>query len=105
MFSDHSDADVDFLGSPYRRKEGVRRLSIGRFPNIFVNGRNGPVHGFLLDHPMLQDIIDNNEEGTPAWGRLRALMSAGTHHDISRVSSTIDFTLRLAYPSYPTTLS
>lgn len=82
MFSDSPDAYVEFLGSRYRRKEGIRRLYVDRFARHFVNGRNGPVHGFLLDHPMLQDIIDVNEEGTHAWGRLRALMAAGTHHDI-----------------------
>ena len=26
MFSDHPDAYVEFLGSRYRRKEGIRRL-------------------------------------------------------------------------------
>ncbi|ETN46374.1 uncharacterized protein HMPREF1541_00558 [Cyphellophora europaea CBS 101466] len=82
MFSDHPDAYVEFLGSRYRRKEGIRRLYIDRFARTFVNGRNGPVHGFLLDHPMLQDIIDVNESGTHAFGRLRALMSAGTHDTI-----------------------
>lgn len=75
-------AYVEFLGSRYRGKEGVRRLYMGRFAPAFVGGRNGPVHGFLLDHPMMQDIIDVNEDGTRAYGRLRALMSAGTHQSI-----------------------
>jgi hypothetical protein len=81
MFSDHPDAYVEFLGSRYRGKEGIRRLYIGRFQKYFVKGRNGPVHGFLLDHPMMQDIIDRDTE-THAWGRLRALMAAGTHQSI-----------------------
>ncbi len=81
MFSDHPDAYVEFLGSRYRGKAGIRRLYQGRFQQYFVAGRNGPVYGFLLDHPMLQDIIDRDTE-THAWGRLRALMSAGTHQSI-----------------------
>ena len=42
----------------YKGKAGVRRLYIGRFQTNFTGGKNGPVHGFLLDHPQLQDIID-----------------------------------------------
>ena len=82
MFSNHPDAYVEFLGSRYRGKEGIRRLYVGRFQNSFVKGRNGPVHGFLLDHAMLQDIIDVDPSGTRAWARIRTLMSAGTHQSI-----------------------
>ncbi|ETI24595.1 hypothetical protein G647_03964 [Cladophialophora carrionii CBS 160.54] len=82
MFSNHPDAYVEFLGSRYRGKEGIRRLYIGRFQNFFVKGRNGPVYGFLLDHPMMQDIVDVDASGTRAWARIRALMSAGTHQSI-----------------------
>ena len=83
LSTNRAPAYVEFLGSRYRGKEGVRRLYIGRFAPAFVGGRNGPVHGFLLDHPMMQDIIDVNEDGTRACGRLRALMSAGTHQSIN----------------------
>ena len=82
MYSDHPDAYVEFLGSRYRGKEGIKRLYLGRFANTFVNGRNGPVHGFLLDHIMLQDIVDVDDTGTHAWCRMRTLMSAGTHQSI-----------------------
>ena len=82
MFSDHPDAYVEFLGSRYRGKEGIKRLYLGRFAGTFVKGRNGPVHGFLLDHVMLQDIIDVDAEGAHAWCRMRTLMSAGTHQSI-----------------------
>lgn len=78
MFADHPDTYVEFLGSRYRGKEGVKRLYQGRFQNTFVKGRNGPVHGFLLDHIMMQDIVDVDSTGTHAWVRMRALMSAGT---------------------------
>lgn len=78
MFADHPDTYVEFLGSRYRGKEGVKRLYQGRFQNMFVKGRNGPVYGFLLDHIMMQDIVDVDASGTHAWVRMRALMSAGT---------------------------
>lgn len=82
MFSNHPDAYVEFLGSRYRGKAGIRRLYIGRFAHSFVKDRNGPVHGFLLDHPMMQDIVDVDATGTRAWARIRALMAAGTHQSI-----------------------
>ncbi|KAL2416604.1 hypothetical protein ABEF95_006261 [Exophiala dermatitidis] len=82
MFSNHPDAYVEFLGARYRGKEGIRRLYIGRFAHYFVKDRNGPVYGFLLDHPMMQDIVDVDASGTHAWARIRALMSAGTHQSI-----------------------
>lgn len=82
MFADHPDAYVEFLGCRYRGKEGIKRLYQGRFQNIFVKGRNGPVYGFLLDHAMMQDIVDVDDSGTHAWVRMRALMSAGTHQSI-----------------------
>lgn len=82
MFADHPDAYVEFLGCRYRGKAGIKRLYQGRFQQMFVKGRNGPVYGFLLDHAMLQDIVDVDESGTHAWVRMRALMSAGTHQSI-----------------------
>lgn len=83
LYSDDPGTFVEFLGGRYRRKEGVTRLYVGRFADSFVNGRNGPVWGFLLDHPQMQDIVDINEDGTRAWGRFRALMSAGVHESIA----------------------
>jgi len=82
MFANHPDAYVEFLGARYRGKEAIGRLYIGRFSKLFVNGRNGPVHGFLLDHAMLQDIVDIDDDGIHAKARIRALMSAGTHQSI-----------------------
>ncbi|KAJ0116667.1 hypothetical protein J7T55_009817 [Diaporthe amygdali] len=83
MFADHPDTYVEFLGSRYRGKAGVKRLYQGRFQNTFVKGRNGPVHGFLLDHIMMQDVVDVDSTGTHAWCRMRALMQAGTHDSVN----------------------
>jgi hypothetical protein len=82
LYSDHPDTCVEFLGGRYNGKDGVNRLYVGRFAKTFVNGRNGPVHGFLLDHPQMQGIIDINTEGTRAKGRFRSMMSAGTHESV-----------------------
>ncbi|KAF9731957.1 hypothetical protein PMIN06_000257 [Paraphaeosphaeria minitans] len=82
LFADHPDTCVEFLGGRYNGKEGVERLYVGRFANYFVNGRNGPVHGFLLDHPQIQGIVDIDADGTRAKGRFRSMMSAGTHESI-----------------------
>ncbi|OJD31447.1 carotenoid oxygenase protein [Diplodia corticola] len=83
LFADDPGTFVEFLGGRYRGKAGVRRLYIERFAQNFVRGRNGPVHGFLLDHAMMQDIIDVDPSGERAWGRWRALMSAGVHGSVA----------------------
>lgn len=60
---------------------------MGRFAARFVKGRNGPVHGFLLDHAQMQGIVDItvSSEGTRACGRFRTLMSAGVHRSVADV--------------------
>lgn len=62
----------------------TRELYIERVSKAFVGGRNGSVHGFLLDHLLAQDIVDIDTSG-PTWiakMRLRTLMSAGTHESM-----------------------
>ncbi|KAK3485221.1 SnoaL-like domain-containing protein [Neurospora hispaniola] len=84
LFSNRPDTFVEFLGSRYLGKAGVERLYKKRFAETFVAGRNGPIHGFLLDHMMMQDIVDVSPSGDHAWCRMRALMQAGTHHSIEK---------------------
>jgi hypothetical protein len=79
LFSDSPDAYVQFLGGRYRAKAGIKRLYISRFAGRFVAGRNGPVHGFLLDHPQMQGIIDIDASGNKASARFRSMMQAGVH--------------------------
>jgi len=83
LYSDHPDAYVEFLGGRYRRKAGVQRLYRARFAQHFVNNRNGPVYGFLLDHAQMQGIVDVSADGTHACGRFRTIMSAGVHKNIA----------------------
>ncbi|KAM5353444.1 hypothetical protein ACJ41O_000094 [Fusarium nematophilum] len=87
LFSTSPETYAQFLGGRYLTKEGVKRLYVGRFAKQFVAGRNGPIHGFLLDHPQMQGIVDIQYE-TPtegsgivarAKGRFRSLMQAGVH--------------------------
>ncbi|CAG8981821.1 hypothetical protein HYALB_00013986 [Hymenoscyphus albidus] len=84
LYSNDPETFVEFIGGRYRKKEGVRRLYIDRFAARFVQGRNGPVHGFLLDHAQMQDIVDVSPDGIHAHARFRALMSAGTHQSIAK---------------------
>ncbi|KAH7002489.1 SnoaL-like domain-containing protein [Ilyonectria destructans] len=88
LFSDSPETYVQFLGGRYLTKEGVRRLYVGRFASAFAAGRNGPVHGFLLDHPQMQGVVDVDyscssdgptRTGARAKGRFRSLMQAGVH--------------------------
>jgi hypothetical protein len=68
LFADNGE--VHFAGGIYRGKPGVRRLYIDRFRAIFAGGRNGPVHGFL---------VDVAPDRKTAFGRFRAFMQAGSH--------------------------
>jgi SnoaL-like domain len=84
LFADSPEADVKvyFHGGIWFGKEGAKRLYIERFQKTFTHGRNGPRHGFLLDHPMYQDVIDVSEDGKTAQGRFRCNMQAGQHESI-----------------------
>jgi hypothetical protein len=73
------DCQLNFLNGVYLGKAGARRLYCEWFRNLFTNGHNGPIHGFLLEHLQLQDIVDISDDGKTAFGRFRALMAAGQH--------------------------
>lgn len=75
------DCEVRFHGGIYRNKTGAHRLYIDRFQTNFTGGNNGPVDGFLLDHPQHQDIVDIQQDGVTGLGRFRCTMQAGRHKD------------------------
>jgi SnoaL-like protein len=77
LFAD--DGEVRFMGAVFRGKAGLRRLYCDRFRRNFTHGVNGPVPGFLLDHPQLQDIVDVAPDRKTAKGRFRYIMQAGSH--------------------------
>jgi hypothetical protein len=78
LFAD--DGEVIFMGGIYRGKEqGVRRLYVGEFLQDFTGGKPGPVHGFLLDHLQMQDVIHVAPDRKTAQARFRCFMQAGAH--------------------------
>lgn len=79
LFAD--DGQVRFMGGIWKGKAGVRRLYVGVFGGFFTGGKNGPVPGFLLDHPQIQDIVDVAADRSSAKARFRSLMQAGVHID------------------------
>jgi len=93
LFADSPEADVKvyFHGGIWHGKEGAKRLYIERFQKRFTGGRNGPKHGFLLDHPMYQDVIDVAEDGKTAKGRFRCNMQAGLHESVWPKDPTVQF--------------
>lgn len=81
------DGEVRFFGGIWRSKAGIRRLYVERFQKRFTHGVNGPVDGFLLDHPQLQDIVDIEPNGEIAHARARSMMQAGRHKDYTDPSN------------------
>jgi len=76
------DGVVVFLSGEYVGYEGVMRLYGTWFQNLFTGGRRGPVHGLLLDHFQLQDVITIAEDGQTARGRFRGLLAGGWHDEV-----------------------
>jgi SnoaL-like domain len=77
------DGEVIFIGGVYKGRAGIARLYTGRFRSRFTDGHNGPQHGRLLDHPMLQDIVHVDPGRQIAYARFRTLMQAGTHESVA----------------------
>ena len=77
------DGEVIFIGGVYKKQAGIARLYAGRFRSRFTGGVNGPAHGRLLDHPMLQDIVHVEPDRRTAYARYRTLMQAGTHESVA----------------------
>jgi len=81
LFAD--TGEVRFLNGVYRGKSGIRRLYCNWFRKYFTGGVNGPLRGLLLDHLMLQDIVDVATDGLTAKGRFRCVLQAGCHESMS----------------------
>ena len=83
------DGEVVFIGGVYRGKKGAARLYAGRFRNNFADGKNGPSHGRLLDHPIMQDVITVADDRATAKARFRVLMQAGTHYSVATAKTPV----------------
>ncbi|MGP3963110.1 nuclear transport factor 2 family protein [Nonomuraea sp. 3N208] len=78
LFSD--DGEAYFCGGLYKGRAGIDRLFIERFGGKYGTvAHNGPVHGFLLDHPQFQDVVSVAPDLRTARGRFRCFMQAGLH--------------------------
>ena len=64
LFAD--SGEVRFLNCLYRGKSGIRRLYCNWFRKYFTGGVNGPLRGLLLDHLLLQDVVDIAVDGHTA---------------------------------------
>ena len=73
------ECEMHFFGGIFRNRAGLVRVYCERFRKNFTGGKNGPVWGFLLDHPMLQDIVHVAPDRKTAKARLRCMMMAGRH--------------------------
>ncbi len=74
-----ANGEVRFMGGVFRGRPGLRRLYCDRFRRNFTGGRNGPVYGFLLDHLILQDVVNVAPDRASAQARMRCFMQAGSH--------------------------
>ncbi|MEZ5893329.1 MAG: nuclear transport factor 2 family protein [Parvularculaceae bacterium] len=83
LFTD--DGEVRFFGGVFKGKAGATRLYIERFQKNFTHGTNGPVDGFLLDHPQHQDVVDIQPDGVTALARFRCTMQAGRHKSFGEI--------------------
>ena len=79
--------EVRFMGGIYKGKAGVLRLYIGRFRKNFTNDFNGPIYGFLLDHPQMQMVIDVAPDRRTAKLRGRSMMQAGRHESVTEAGT------------------
>jgi hypothetical protein len=87
LFCDRGE--VRFMGGLFKGKAGLRRLYCDRFRKNFTGGYNGPVYGFLLDHPVMQDVVDVAPDRSTALGRFRCLMQAGSHESRPNASTRL----------------
>ncbi|MDB5718042.1 MAG: hypothetical protein JWM38_1469 [Sphingomonas bacterium] len=74
-----ADGEAVFLSGVYRGKESLGRLYKTFLGQTYTGGRRGPVHGFLADHFLCQDVITVAEDRRTAKGRFRALLALGSH--------------------------
>ena len=74
------DCELHFMSGIFRGIEGARRLYKGRL------GQFGPAPGLLIDHLMMQDIVDIDADGLHASARFRCLVQGGIHESVADVS-------------------
>jgi hypothetical protein len=73
------DGEAVFLSGVYKGHESLARLYKTFLGQAYTAGKRGPIHGFLADHFLMQDVITVSEDHTTARGRFRALLVLGSH--------------------------
>jgi SnoaL-like domain len=68
-----TNSKLYFRGGLYHGKEGARRIYQSN------NKKNGPPHGFMINHHQLQDVVTVAPTGDYAYGRFHMLMFGGLH--------------------------
>lgn len=68
-----------FLSGVYKGRASLERLYKTFLGHAYTGGKEGPIHGFLADHFLMQDIISIGPDGTNAKMRGRALLVLGSH--------------------------
>lgn len=73
------DGEAVFLSGVYKGHKSLERLYKTFLGQAYTNGQDGPVHGFLADHFLMQDIITIAPDCKSAKMRGRALLILGSH--------------------------
>lgn len=82
LFSD--DGEAVFLSGVYKGRASLERLYKTFLGQAYTGGQVGPIHGFLADHFLMQDVITVGPDLQTARMRGRALLVLGSHE--SRVN-------------------
>jgi hypothetical protein len=68
-----------FLSGVYKGRASLERLYKTFLGAAYTGGKVGPIHGFLADHFLMQDVITLSKDGQSAKMRGRALLVLGSH--------------------------
>lgn len=83
------DGSVVFLSGEYVGKAGVKRLYGDWIQQRFTGGKPGPVHGLLLDHFQMMDIITIAPDRQTAKGRFHGVLFGGWHDDFQETREEV----------------
>jgi hypothetical protein len=74
-----ADGEAVFLSGVYKGHASLARLYKTFLGQAYTGGQRGPIHGFLADHFLMQDLITLAPDGQSAKMRGRALLVLGSH--------------------------
>lgn len=73
------DGEAVFLSGVYKGHSSLERLYKTFLGQAYTSGQDGPIHGFLADHFLMQDVITVDLAAGRARMRGRALLVLGSH--------------------------